>query len=241
MSHQPEEIVSALERALRAEGSRERAEAERRYLRSDLDHIGASVPQVRSAVARELPRTKIRTADELLAAVDALWTRPVHELRLAASVALQRHHRLLAAQHLPAIRVLIGEAGTWAIVDVLADKAAGAIVRRESEAAVGHLERWAVEPDLWVRRSALLATLPSVRAGALPDAFWRYADPLLDDPEWFVRKALGWVLREHARRSPGEVAAWIGPRAARASPVTLREAVKYLAPRDRQAILAGAG
>jgi 3-methyladenine DNA glycosylase AlkD len=96
------------------------------------------------------------------------------------------------------------------------------------------------DPDLWIRRSALLATLPSVRAGTMPEAFWRYADPLLGDPEWFVRKALGWVLREHARRAPGEVAAWLAPRAPRVSSVTLREAVKYLAPDDREAIATAA-
>jgi 3-methyladenine DNA glycosylase AlkD len=60
------------------------------------------------------------------------------------------------------------------------------------------------------------------------DRFSRYADALLDEREFFIRKAIGWVLRATSRRRPDLVYAWILPRAERASGVTLREAIKYL-------------
>jgi 3-methyladenine DNA glycosylase AlkD len=61
---------------------------------------------------------------------------------------------------------------------------------------------------------------------------------MLDEKEFFVRKAIGWVLREEGKRRPDEVVAWLAPRTHRASDVTLREAVKYLAPGDRDALMA---
>ena len=94
------------------------------------------------------------------------------------------------------------------------------------------------DEDFWIRRSALLALLvPLRRGGGDPDRFFRYADRLLAEREFFVRKAIGWVLREAGKRRPAEVAAWLGPRTHRASGVTMREAVKYLSEADRAALL----
>jgi hypothetical protein len=61
---------------------------------------------------------------------------------------------------------------------------------------------------------------------------------MLGEKEFFVRKAIGWVLRDTSRKRPDEVAAWLLPRAARASGLTVREATKHLAARARAAILA---
>ena len=61
---------------------------------------------------------------------------------------------------------------------------------------------------------------------------------MLDETEFFIRKAIGWVLREVSKRRPDLVFEWLAPRAARASGVTVREAVKYLSTDQRQAIMA---
>jgi 3-methyladenine DNA glycosylase AlkD len=61
---------------------------------------------------------------------------------------------------------------------------------------------------------------------------------MLDEKEFFVRKAIGWVLRDTSRRRPELVYEWLLPRAARAPGVTLREAVKYLSKSQRDEILA---
>jgi hypothetical protein len=55
--------------------------------------------------------------------------------------------------------------------------------------------------------------------------------------EFFIRKAIGWVLREAGKRRPGEVVTWLEPRVHRASGVTMREAVKYLSASDRERLL----
>ena len=66
----------------------------------------------------------------------------------------------------------------------------------------------------------------------------RYAQAMLPDREFFIRKAIGWVLRETAKKRPDLVYRWLLPRCAVASGVTVREAVKYLSPRQRTDILA---
>jgi hypothetical protein len=69
--------------------------------------------------------------------------------------------------------------------------------------------------------------------------FSRYADQMLEEREFFIRKAIGWILRETAKKRPALVADWLAPRLHRASGVTVREAVKPLAPAVRDQLLAG--
>jgi 3-methyladenine DNA glycosylase AlkD len=61
---------------------------------------------------------------------------------------------------------------------------------------------------------------------------------MLDEKEFFIRKAIGWVLREVGKRRPDEVVAWLAPRTHRASGVTMREAVRYLPPAARDRLMA---
>ena len=67
------------------------------------------------------------------------------------------------------------------------------------------MDRWATDGDFWVRRSSLLAELRPIRAGAPLDRFLARADPMLGEREFFIRKVIGWVLREAGKRQPGEV------------------------------------
>ena len=95
------------------------------------------------------------------------------------------------------------------------------------------LDRWAVDDDFWIRRGPPSSRCSSrcARGDGDFDRFSRYADAMLDEQEFFIRKAIGWVLRDTARKRPDLVYDWLLPRAARASGVTIREAVKPLSPK----------
>jgi 3-methyladenine DNA glycosylase AlkD len=175
--------------------------------------------------------------EHVVALADALWDRPVLECRLAAVEALTAYVRLLTATEIDVVERLVRQAGTWALVDPLAINVAGPVVEQADAGDV--LDRWAGDDDFWVRRSALLALLPPLRRGAGDwDRFCRYADAMLEEREFFIRKAIGWVLRDTGRRRPEIVAAWLEPRIGRASGVTVREAVKPLPVDVRATLLA---
>jgi len=219
--------AAELERALRAVGTPERAEGEKRYLKSDLEFLGASVGDVRRALKSFTRRHPSPSHDELVSFVDELWSAPVFERRLMASLLLVEHVDLLRPDDLDLVERLLRDSGTWALVDVLSGDVAGGIVARHPRAA-GRLDRWVADEDFWVRRSALLAQLVPLENGASFRRFASYADAMLSEREFFIRKAIGWVLREMGKRRPDEVYAWLAPRTDRASGVTMREAVKYL-------------
>ena len=230
--------VTVIDAALRAAGTPERARRERAYLKSDLEHYGAPVPAVRAAVRDLRRRCPVLGHDDLVGLVDALWAAPVHERRVAAVVLLTAEGRLLGPDDVGWLERLLRQARTWALVDGLAAWVVGPLVERHPELAAA-LDRWAADPDLWLRRSALLALLPGLRRGEGDfGRFSRFADAMLGERELFVGKAIGWVLRETARQRPGLVYEWLLPRAALASGVTFREAVKPLRAEQRAALLA---
>jgi len=147
---------------------------------------------------------------------------------------LELHTDVLEPSDLPALEQLLRESRTWALVDNLAASVAGPLLDR-TPSADEVLDAWAVDGDFWIRRSALLAHLGSLRSGGGDfDRFARYADGMLDEKEFFIRKAIGWVLRDTARKRPDLVYGWIAPRTDRASGVTVREIVKRL-PEDQAA------
>jgi 3-methyladenine DNA glycosylase AlkD len=222
---------------LRAVGSPERAAQEKAYLKSDLEFLGGSVWEIRRVVQAFVGGATPLTHDELVALIEALWAKPVFERRMAAVMLLELHAKLLGAADLLPIERLLRESLTWALVDGLAGDVVGGLVMRLPAEVAPVLDRWATDPDFWIRRSSLLAELQPLRAGAEMEPFLRRADAMLDETEFFIRKAIGWVLREVGKRRPAEVVAWLAPRTHRASGVTMREAVKYLPPADAQRLM----
>ncbi len=229
-------LVRGLEDELRAAGTEERAVNEKRYLKSELDHFGTPVP-----VIRRLTKAAVRAAglerDETLELLELLWSRPVHERRVAAVEVMAFAVKRFEPADTALVERLLRESKTWALVDSLAVKVMGALVERFPELETT-LDRWAEDEDFWIRRSAILALLVPLRRGDGDfERFARYADAMLDEKEFFIRKAIGWVLREVSKKQPGRVDAWLTPRTARASGVTMREAVRYLPPGRREALM----
>jgi 3-methyladenine DNA glycosylase AlkD len=224
----PEEAATVVAEELRPFGTRERAEQEKRYLKSDLDFLGVTVPDLRRVVRAAVRGYPGIDGPGMVAWAVALWREPVHERRMAAVEILTLAAPRLAAADLPTVERLLRESLTWAYVDGLAGTVAGGIALRDP-ASWPLIDAWAVDGDFWVRRSALLALLPGIRA-AQPDLprFNRYAAPMLPEKEFFIRKAIGWVLREISRRDPAWVASWTERHLAAMSGVTFREAVRRL-------------
>jgi 3-methyladenine DNA glycosylase AlkD len=231
-------LADLLTDELRAVGDADRAVQEKAYLKSDLEFFGESVWDIRRVAKAFVSGAKPLKREDLTALVEALWAEPVFERRMASVVLLELHPKLLTAADLPLIERLVRESLTWALVDALATDVIGGILARSPAEVTPQLDRWATDPDFWIRRASLLAELQPLRKGGDLGPFLRRADAMLDEKEFFIRKAIGWVLREVGKRRPAEVVAWVAPRTDRASGVTMREAVKYLPKADAERLMA---
>ncbi|TDC68878.1 DNA alkylation repair protein, partial [Actinomadura sp. GC306] len=211
------------------------------YLKSDFVHVGVPVPVVRKVAVSAVKDAVAR--EELLALAEALWGvteggRPVHEARVAAIEVLVRRLALLEPGDVAVAERFVRDSASWVYVDNLAEKVVGRLVIRYPELGAV-LDAWAGDPYMWIRRTAMLALLAGVRSGE-PDLgrIGQFGDVLIGEREFFIRKALGWVLRELSKKDPGWVTEWVEPRVGVISGVTIREAVRHLPEKDAGRLLA---
>ncbi len=218
----------------RAIGNEERATNEKRYLKSDLEFYGVPVPVLRQT-AKQFQRAHANLPrDELLALVRALWDDPHHELRMLGIALLERYRDRLTAADMTFTETLLRRSNTWAQADWLATKIAGSLVARFPGARRA-LPTWARDENLWVRRSSLLALNPRRRPDDF-ELFARLAITMLDEREFFIRKAIGWVLRETSKSHPDLVHGFLTGHIDEVSGLTLRQGSKYLPSTQREAL-----
>ena len=231
-------MAAAIDVELRRHRNPARAPREKAYLKSDLEFFGVGLPSMRRVARAVKQQHSGLDRRRLVALVGILWNRPVFERRMMAVLLLEAFQPLLRPADMKLLERLIRESKTWAFVDELAIVITGPLVERLPELR-RVIDRWAVDDDFWLRRSAMLALLRPLRRGNGDfTRFARYAEAMLDEREFFIRKAIGWILRETAKKRPDLVYQWLLPRGAVASGVTVREAVKYLSPSQRADILA---
>ena len=202
--------------ALQRESSWSRAEESEARHGGGHRYYGASVGAVRGTVRDALRRHPELTHDDVTALSSELWEVPVYERRLAAVVLLQSSVRLLTNTDLTRIEGFVRSARLAALVDPLAIDVVGPLV--EGLDVVGRvradsvLDRWARDPDGWLRRAALLSPLRALRAGAGDwPRFVRHARLVLpsasrqnqeDDDGAIAAGAVSLVLAETASHRP---------------------------------------
>jgi 3-methyladenine DNA glycosylase AlkD len=216
--------VDFFTRRFAAAGDAAGAVAAKAYMKSALDFHGVSAAIVRAA-SREFAVT-LATRAELRRAVDALYATRNFDLHSAAVGILERHLALLTTKDAAWLIGLVRQSACWAHVDWLATKIVPATLPADPAPL---LRKWAGDDDFWVRRTALLAQLDVMRAGAGDFAlFAELAAPMLEEKEFFIRKAIGWVLRDVSKKRPELIAKFVRKHHARMSGLTFREAIKRL-------------
>ena len=228
--------ITFFTRRLRAAGSPARAIGEKAYLKSDLRFWGTGQDSIRAAVREYCDAHPELTRSELRRLAETLYATDVHELRAAAIGVLERDRGTLDDRDMPWLIRLVRKSKSWAYVDWIAPKVIGEVIARDPGARK-HLAVWARDDDFWVRRAALLAEHDALRAGGGDFDLWsRLAASMLDEREFFIRKAIGWVLREVSKKRPELAYAFLTKHRDRVSRLSLLEGAKYLSAPNRKAL-----
>ena len=229
-------MVDAVRGALEAAGDPDRARGQQAYMKSTMPFRGITSPHL-TATLRPLladPAYLLVGRDEWEATIRGLWDGAEFREERYAALAISGHrlYRAWARDRtaIPLYRYLIETGAWWDFVDEIAARRVGPILRAHPETETERMRSWATADSMWVRRAAILSQLSSkdeTDRQLLLDCI----TPNLADREFFIRKAIGWSLRQYAHS--GTMAAdWVrdtvddlGPRL---SPLSRREALKNL-------------
>jgi 3-methyladenine DNA glycosylase AlkD len=236
--------LTELRAQLEALATPERAAREQAYLHSQLEHLGVDQPHVRTLAREYATEQRDLEIDYKRALLDAAWTTEVHELRSLAIALAERWRRSLTSIDLELFERWLQSSATWAHVDWLAVKVVGWIAANADADALddvgARLDRWSVDENFWLRRASMLALLDPLRSrdGGDLERFERYASAMLEETEFFIRKAIGWILRDLGRKHPEQTRAFVETHLERMSGLTLREAIKCLPAAEGEAFKA---
>jgi 3-methyladenine DNA glycosylase AlkD len=230
-------LVEELESGLRALGDEDRAVGAKAYLKSDLEFIGVAAKPLRATARSFLGNHPEIDRQALVDLVRALWRRPVFDLKAVAVALLERRTGDLLIGDLDLVEDLLRLSHTWALVDWLCTKVAAPLVEREPEMAAAVLEKWSRDEDIWLRRASMLAQLPALRAGGGDfDLFASFASRMVGETEFFIRKAIGWVLRDVSKKRPELAYSFLSEHIDQVSGLTFREGSKYLAEDQQESL-----
>jgi 3-methyladenine DNA glycosylase AlkD len=226
----PAAAVRHFQARLRTLGTPERAAGAKAYMKSNLRFDGVTVPALRAEVRAFLKAQPEIDRDALVAISGALFATDHFELRTAAIELLAMRRALLVPRDAAWLIELARRGACWAHVDDLVTSVLDPLLDGDPSLS-RRVRTWARDRSFWVRRAALLAQLRALRLGRGDFAlFSEIAEPMLDEKEFFIRKAIGWVLREVSKKRPALVEEFACAHAGRCSGVTWREATKYLPP-----------
>jgi 3-methyladenine DNA glycosylase AlkD len=225
-------VVAAIRTALVAVGDPERAAAQQAYMKSQMPYRGITSPELKALLRPILadPAYRIAERGEWERAVRDLWDGATHREERYAATALTGHRTYRAWQDpdtIPLYRHQVVTGAWWDLVDEVASNRIGPILLAHKAEVTPVVEQWIEDEDLWLRRTAIICQLTfkeRTDLGLLRAAI----EPNLEDPSFWIRKAIGWALRQYARTDPDWVRATVAEYDGRLSGLSRREALKHL-------------
>jgi 3-methyladenine DNA glycosylase AlkD len=236
------ELVRMLREVLAALADPARATGMQAYMRSAMPYRGISAPTLRAALRPVLAAHPLPDEEVWQATVRDLWDGAAFREERYAALALARHrlHREHQQVHtLDLYEHLVRTGAWWDLVDETATHLVRDLLLAHPAEVSPVVRTWAVSEDLWVRRAAIIC---QVGAGERcdQDLLASVVEDNLDGStrttpavspygrEFFIRKGIGWALRDHARTDPAWVVQFVASHEDRLSGLSRREALKHL-------------
>lgn len=223
----PADAVAYAQSALAARRDPDKAVAMQSYMRADMPFYGVQ-KSGREPILRHLS-TEFTPADreEYEATVMALWELPHREEKYLAQGVAASFRQFIVLESLPLYRRFIVEGAWWDFVDETATHMIRQLVIDHPEETWPVVDGWVDDDDMWLRRAAIICQV-GAKERTDADRLWRYCASRAHEKEFFIRKAIGWALRDYARTDPGAVAGFVDRHRDDLSGLSFREATKHI-------------
>lgn len=206
----------------------ERALSLRAYMKDIAPFLGLTTPDRRALSRTVLAGTPRPDEADCTAVALRCWRLPEREYHYFAVDYLRHHVTRLSSGFLPVARHLVSTVPWWDTVDLLACHVVGGLVAANPKLRAD-MDAWIEDDDLWIARTALLHQL-RYKDTTDTERLFAYCVRQSGHPDFFIRKAIGWCLREYAKTDPEAVRDFVARERGRLSPLSVREALKNIGP-----------
>ncbi|GAA3869193.1 DNA alkylation repair protein [Saccharothrix violaceirubra] len=221
-----EALTAAVRQALATAASPERAPAMQRYMKSEMPFLGVPKPERTRVLRPVFAAHPLASAEEWAAAVLDLWRTADHrEERYAATALLDRYPKWRSPGLLTVLEELIVDGAWWDHVDEVASRHVGPLLLGWPDEIAPIMRAWSRDADRWRRRTSVICQL-GAKTATDTDLLAECVEANAADKDFFLRKGIGWALRQYARTDPGWVRVFVDSHTL--SPLSVREALKHV-------------
>jgi 3-methyladenine DNA glycosylase AlkD len=227
------DLLNAVRAGLQAAADPARAPVMQAYMKSTMPFYGVPAPGQKTLFKITFTDHPLPDRATWLRAVELLWRTATHREERYAAIALSGYSAYAPYQRVDLVTGLYAElvstGAWWDYVDEIAIRRIGPILRAEPGAVTPIMRAWATDSHLWKRRTAIICQIGHKEATDR-DLLAFAIDANTDGRDFFIRKAIGWALRDLAKRDPAWVRSFVADRGAALSGLSQREALKNIGP-----------
>lgn len=199
------------------------AEKQKAYMRNQFAFLGLTTPERRLLQKALFQAKRIQGEKELYRMLVELWSLEEREYQYCAMDLVRYHLKWLSVDSLEICEKMIRQKSWWDTVDDLAINMVGKLLGQDFK----QMDRWIQDPNLWIRRSAIISQIKRKKETDATRLF-TYCEQTAHEKEFFIRKAIGWALREYSKHHPQAVRQFLEISKDKLSGLSIREASKYL-------------
>ena len=219
-------LFTNLEKQFSQHSNPEIAQKQKAYLRNQFEFFGIAKPD-RAQIEKEvIKKSNIKTEQELISAIKNLWAQDKREFHYAAMNLALAHKKLWTHNILHLFEFMIRTHSWWDTVDFIAPHLVGRFLESHPQ-LITKMDEWITDEYLWIRRAALIFQL-RWKHNTNQELLFGYCTKTAHEKDFFIRKAIGWTLRQYSKTNPQAVKKYIQENGSKLSPLSLKEASKYI-------------
>lgn len=196
--------IAAIEKALKKNADATNAEGQKSYMRNQFEFYGLKAVKRREIQKPYLTNENLPEKSQLELIIKTLWTKPQRDFQYVGQELLFKYAKQFEKKDIELLEYMVTHKSWWDTVDYIAAKLMGAYFRKYPEEIENKVAQWLESNNIWLQRSALLFQL-KYKEELDTVLLSNIITHLLGSKEFFINKAIGWILREYSKTNP----AWV--------------------------------
>lgn len=217
--------ISGIKKTFSSHANPKNAVPMKRYMKDQFEFFGIQSKQRRDLQKELMKKENLPSLDQIEGIIKELWALPQREFQYFGMELLEKYVHKVDKEIVTLFEYMILNKSWWDTVDMIAARLVGPVFRRYNELIVPYTEKWMYYGNMWLQRSAVLFQL-KYKKDTDTELLFNYIQALADSKEFFIQKAIGWVLREYSKTDPKAVIQFV--KSTQLAPLSRREALKVI-------------
>ncbi len=184
------------------------AQGQKAYMKHHFEFLGLKSPQRRELQKPFLAKENLPSKDDLEAIVQGLWQKPEREFQYFGQELLLKYKKHFQQEDIKLFEYMITHKSWWDSIDYIAVNLVGSYFLKFPQQVKSHIDKWLDSKNIWLQRTALLFQL-KYKHQLDKELLVYVVKSLLGSKEFFINKAIGWILREYSKTNPDWVMAFV--------------------------------